>query len=163
MKRLRRGWSRLLGAFTGRRRERELAEELETHIRMQTDDNLRLGMSPPEARRAAVLTFGNVESAKENMRHQRGLPGLEAFLNDIRYAARGIHKNPGFAAAVIFTLVLGIGANTALARATRWAVRCGACSRRPTCRCTCTAHCSTRSTLTTQPAWPTKTLMGPSC
>jgi putative ABC transport system permease protein len=114
MKVLRRGWSRLLGVFLGRRRERELADEIESHIRMQTDDNIRLGMSAQEARRAAVLKFGSLESAKEGVRDQRGLPGLESFLKDIQFAWRGIRKNPGFAAAAIFTLALGIGANTAI-------------------------------------------------
>jgi putative ABC transport system permease protein len=114
MRALRRGWNRWIGVFAGRRRERELAAEIESHIGMQTEDNLRLGMPPGEARRAAVLKFGGVESAKESVRDQRGLPRLEAFLNDARYAWRGIRRNPGFAAAAIVTMALGIGANTAI-------------------------------------------------
>jgi macrolide transport system ATP-binding/permease protein len=71
MKGLRRGWKRFTGFMAGHRRETELAEEIETHLRMQTEDNLRLGMSPEEARRAAVLKFGGIESVKESYRDQR--------------------------------------------------------------------------------------------
>jgi predicted permease len=114
MKGLRRGWKRFTGFMAGHRRETELAEEIETHLRMQTEDNLRLGMSPEEARRAAVLKFGGIESVKESYRDQRGLPSLEAVVMDIRHAFRSLHRNPQFAAAAIVSLALGIGATTAI-------------------------------------------------
>ena len=86
MKPLRRAWQRLLGTFTGGRRENELAAELEAPIEMQAEDNVRLGMSRQEGRRAAMLKFGGVESAKENYRDQRGLPQLETLAQDVRFA-----------------------------------------------------------------------------
>ena len=113
MRLLRRGLQRLMGLL-GDRRERELADELDSHIEMQTEDNIRSGLPPEEARRAAALKFGSLESAKEGIRSQRGLPRMESLLKDVNYAARGLRRNPGFAASVIFTLALGIGANTAI-------------------------------------------------
>jgi putative ABC transport system permease protein len=114
MKQLRRGWKRLIGAIEGSRHEPELADEIEMHLQMQTEDNLKLGMSPQEARRAAVLKFGGIESAKERYRDQRGLPPLETFGQDMRYAFRSMRKNPEFAAAAILSLALGIGATSAI-------------------------------------------------
>src|SRR5215813_11184719 len=89
--------SRLRGAFSRGRGDSDLAEELESHIQMQTDDNIRLGMAPGEARRAAVLKFGGLESVKESYRDQRGLPFLETAFADLRYAARTLRKSPTFA------------------------------------------------------------------
>ncbi len=107
-------WRRLAGTLVGSRDEVALAEEIESHLQMQTDDNVRLGMSPEEARRAAVLKFGGVESIKESYRDQRGLPLLDSFVKDVRYAIRGMRRNPGFASVVILSIALGIGGATSV-------------------------------------------------
>ncbi|PYT32421.1 MAG: hypothetical protein DMG58_10190 [Acidobacteria bacterium] len=111
MKPLRRAWQRLLGTFTGGRRENELAAELEAPIEMQAEDNVRLGMSRQEGRRAAMLKFGGVESAKENYRDQRGLPQLETLAQDVRFAVRALAKRPSFVVVAILSLGIGIGVN----------------------------------------------------
>src|SRR4030095_6771740 len=94
MKPIRRTWRRLLGSLSGGRRETELAQEVEAHIAMLTEANLRAGMNPEEARRAAALKFGGVDVMKEEYRDQRGLPWLETTWTDLRYAIRTLRKNP---------------------------------------------------------------------
>jgi predicted permease len=114
MKTLRRLFRRLASWATSARDEERLRAEFEEHIAMQTAENLRTGLSPVEARRQAVLKFGSVEALKDSYRDQRGIPMLETLLSDTRHALRRLRQAPAFAAAVMLTLALSIGANTAL-------------------------------------------------
>ena len=109
MKTLRRLWARV-GSLAGRRSsEARLREEIEEHIALATEDNVRAGMTRVEARRRAMVKFGGVEALREEYRATGGLMVIENIVQDVRYAIRSLKRTPGLTAFVIFTLALGIG------------------------------------------------------
>ena len=114
MKRLRAWLLRLAGIFSSARRERDLANELASHLQMHIDDNLRSGMTPELARRNAIQKLGGVEPVKEACRDRSSVPFLENFLRDVCFAIRQLRKDPGFATTAILTLTLGMCASVAI-------------------------------------------------
>src|SRR5215470_3846633 len=89
--------------------DRELSEEIRFHLDLETEKNMKLGLSPDEARRVAMSHFGGVQRVREEHRDVRRLQWIEDFVGDARFAFRSLRRTPGLAGAAVLTLALGIG------------------------------------------------------
>lgn len=114
MRRLRAWMLRLAGILLHEERDKELTAEIDSHLQLHIDDNLRTGMTPEQARRDAILKLGGVESTKEACRDGSTVPLLDNLLRDSRFAIRQLGKNPGFTFTAILMLALGICASLAI-------------------------------------------------
>lgn len=112
---LRRGLARLAAAVRGHgEADDDLRAEMDAHLAMEVEENLRRGMEPGEARRRALIASGGLDQAAEIAREQRGLPWMETSVADLRYAARRLRHKPFASAVMVLVLSVGIGTNTLL-------------------------------------------------
>jgi predicted permease len=107
-------WKRLVGMLGGGPGEQEFDAELESHLQMHTEDNLRSGMDPREARRHALVKLGGLEQTKQAYREVTMIPSLESIIQDTRFGLRVLGRRPGLSIVIVLVLALGIGVNTAM-------------------------------------------------
>ncbi|HYC72776.1 MAG TPA: ABC transporter permease [Opitutaceae bacterium] len=105
-------WKRILNFFRRRKLESEMADEMRHHLEEQARRSVRAGMPADEAAFAARREFGNVVKIQESAREARGGAALDRLAQDVRHAARGLWRSPGFSAICLLTIALGTGVNT---------------------------------------------------
>jgi len=103
-----------MALLRGEELDRGLNAEVRFHIEMETEKNIKLGLSPADARLKALRSFGPMEKHKEETREARGVSWFENLIADLKFGARALFKHPGYALLAVLTLGLGIGANTAI-------------------------------------------------
>ena len=104
--------ARMLAFFRTREMDRDFDEELRLHLTMLTEDNVRRGMTPEDARRAAAMRVGGLVSLKEQHRETRGLPALETILQDVRYSLRALRRDASLALFAVAIVGIGVGASS---------------------------------------------------
>jgi predicted permease len=114
MRKLRALLLRFLALARRKAEDRAFAAELESHLQMHVDDNIRSGMTREQARREALLKLGGIEATTQAYRDHNTIPFFEVLWQDVHYSLRQFRHNPGFTATVIVTLTLSVGANTAI-------------------------------------------------